>query len=666
MSLSRFLYIFLILSLNFESLIGSVTAIEYYQRAHEYYLMQKYYDAIDELLEAVKINPDYYEAYKLIAEIYYQLKIYSQAQFFVEKAYKMSNGDTEYKILYANILLKNKRTEQAKKFYTEVLSKQKNNVDALVGLASIFEEEGLLIAAANYYLTVLEYGQTNYSAFERLMDIYEKLDMRDKAQHLINKIRGNFNSFPDFHKRVAEFYVSTQNLGIAEKYAQNYLMLIGTTYKDFGFVDAYRLLALIYLYQSKYEESVDALQRAILVDKNIDELYYLLGYSYLKLGEVDKAILNLEKARGMKKDLEFYNIALEESFFVSNFRGFIQGNNISAEVSKKYEKEGFKAFKNLNLDEAVFNAKNAVDIYPDNDSARFLLAKIYKLLKLDVMAYEELYYLANQRNVLDPKILDFFDIVSFDARSSLSFRYGYRSIGDLNKLYDERSVYKVGIFTQSENRVFGANELILRYAERIIERNLSIEVVNYNFDYSKNKDYLISSFSEGFSYARSSNLDLFLIFDLDVDVFKNSVKLKVGVYSGRTGIKVGDFNYNSGGGLYLSAVLSTFSRDFNSYLPKKGKILKIRKEDALINLGRVNDVKKGDVFLVLKEGALRYDDDSSSFVNYNRSDILGEILVEELGDYVSRGVLKSSTLLREYIQEGYTIFIKGNLTLAIN
>ena len=69
---------------------------------------------------------------------------------------------------------------------------------------------------------------------------------------------------------------------------------------------------------------------------------------------------------------------------------------------------------------------------------------------------------------------------------------------------------------------------------------------------------------------------------------------------------------------------------------------------------------------MLKEGALKYNNDSSSFISYNKSDILGEILIEEVGDYISRGVLKSSTLLRDYIQEGYTIFIKNSLTLAIN
>ncbi|QMU98871.1 tetratricopeptide repeat protein [Borrelia sp. A-FGy1] len=666
MSLKRFLGIFLVFNLNFGNLMGSITSIEYYQRAQEYYLVQKYYDAIDELLEAIKLNNNYYEAYKLIAEIYYLLKIYSQAQFFIEKAYKMSNGDIEYKILYANILLKNNRVGQAKKFYSEVLSKQKNNIDALVGLASIFEEEGLLIAAANYYISILEYSQTNYNAFERLMNIYEKLDMNDKAQHLINKVRGNFTSFPDFHKKVAEFSISTKNLGVAEKYAKNYLMLVGTTYKDFGFVDAYRLLALVYLYQAKYEDAVDVLKKTILVDKSSDELYYLLGYSYLKLGEVNKAILNLEKAKGMKKDLEFYDIALEESFFVSNFRGFIQDNSINIEISKRYEKEGLKAFKNLNLDGAIFNAKNAVDIYPDNDSARFLLAKIYKLLKLDVMAYEELYYLVNHRNILDSNILDFYDMIAFNIRSSLFFRYGYRSIGDLNKLYEDRTVYRIGIFTQNENRVFGANDLILRYAERIIERNIGIEVVNYNFDYNKNKDYLINSFSEGFSYARNNELDLFLIFDLDVDVFKNSASLKIEVYSGKTGVKVNTFNYNSGGVLYLSEILSSFSRDFNNYLPKKGKILQLKKEDVLINVGIMNNVKKDDVFLVLKEGSLKYNSDSSSFISYDKSDILGEILIEEVGDYISRGILKSSTLLRDYIQEGYMIFLKNSLTLDIN
>ncbi|AHH08020.1 tetratricopeptide repeat protein [Borrelia anserina] len=659
MNLKRFLTMLFIFNLNFGSLMGATTtAIEYYQKAQAYYLMQRYYDAIDELLEAVRINPNYYEAYKFIAEIYYLLKIYDQAQFFIEKAYKMSNDDTEYKILYANILLKNNVTVQAKKFYSEVLVKQKNNVDALVGLASIFEKEGLLIAAANYYLSVLEYNQTNYNAFERLMNIYEKLNMNDKAQHLINKVRSNFTSLPDFHKRVAEFSIKTNSLGIAEKYAQNYLMLVKTTYRDFGLVDAYHLLALVYLYQSKYEDATDVLQKAILVDQNSDELYYLLGYSYLKLGKVDKAVLNLERAKSMKKDLEFYDIALEESFFVSNFRSSFRKNSTNVEISKRYENEGLKAFKNLNLERAVFNIRNAIDIYPDNDSARFLLAKIYKFMKLDVMAYEELYYLVEQRKVTDTKILDLYDVVAFDIRRSLFFRYGYKTIGDLNKLYDDQTVYRVGIFTQNENKVFGANDLILKYAERILDRNLNIEVVNYRFDYNKDKDYLVSNFSEEFSYARNNNLDLFLMFNLDVDVFKNLANLRVDIFSGKTGIKVKTFDYNSGGVLYLSDILSSFSRDFNDYLPKKGEILQIKKDDVLINLGYINDVKKGDIFLVLKEGALNYNSDSSSFISYSKSDILGEILIEEIGDYISRGVLKASALLRDYIQEGYTVFIK--------
>ncbi|BCR21502.1 CDC27 family protein [Borrelia sp. HM] len=662
MNLSRFLAILLIFNLNFGSLIGSTTtAIEYYQKAQTYYLMQKYYDAIDELLEAMRINPNYYDAYKFIAKIYYQLKIYNQAQFFIEKAYKMSNGDTEYKILYANILLKNNGTEQAKKFYSEVLSTQKNNIDALVGLATIFETEGLLVAAANYYLSILEYDQANYHAFEHLINIYEKLNMKAKGQYLINKVRSNFTSLPSFHKRVTEFSIKNNNLGVAEKYAKNYLMLVKTTYQDLGLVDAYRLLALVYLYQSKYEDAVHILQKALLLEQNSDELYYLLGYSYLKLGEVSEAVLNLERAKDMKKDLEFYNIALEGSFFVSNFRSSVQKNKkISAniEISNRYANEGLKAFKSLNLNRAIFNVKNAIEIYPDNDNARFLLAKIYKFMKLDMMAYEELYYLVEQRKSTDAKILDFYDTVAFDIRSSLFFKYGYKTMGDLNKLYDNQTVYKIGIFTQDENKVFGANDMILRYAERILDRDLNIEVVNYKFNYDKNKDYLVSSFSEEFSYARNNNLDLFLMFDLDVDVFKNSASLKVDVFSGKTGVKVQSFNYNSGGVLYLSDILTSFYRDFNDYLPKRGKILKINKDDVLINLGYLNDAKKGDKFLVLKEGSLKYNSDSSSFISYNKSDILGEIFIEEVSDYISRGILSSPALLRDYIQEGYTVFIK--------
>ncbi len=79
------------------------------------------------------------------------------------------------------------------------------------------------------------------------------------------------------------------------------MALIESSYKDFGVVGAYRLLALVYLHEFKYEDAIESLQKAILVNKDSDELYYLLGYSYLKFGDIEKAILNLERAKNLKK-----------------------------------------------------------------------------------------------------------------------------------------------------------------------------------------------------------------------------------------------------------------------------------------------------------------------------------------------------------------------------
>ncbi len=113
-----------------------------------------------------------------------------------------------------------------------------------------------------------------------------------------------------------------------------------------------------------------------------------------------------------------------------------------------------------------------------------------------------------------------------------------------------------------------------------------------------------------------------------------------------------------GGVNYLSNALNSLSKDFYDYLPKKGKILQIKNDDTLINLGQVNGVVKGDIFLILKEGALNSGNRDSSFIVYNKTDILGEILIEDVSDYISRGAIKSSTFLKDYIQEGATVIVK--------
>ncbi len=62
--------------------------------------------------------------------------------------------------------------------------------------------------------------------------------------------------------------------------------------------------------------------------------------------------------------------------------------------------------------------------------------------------------------------------------------------------------------------------------------------------------------------------------------------------------------------------------------------------------------------MILKEGALNGETRDSNFIVYKRSDILGEILIEDTSDYISRGTIKSSTFLKDYIQEGATVLVK--------
>ncbi len=62
--------------------------------------------------------------------------------------------------------------------------------------------------------------------------------------------------------------------------------------------------------------------------------------------------------------------------------------------------------------------------------------------------------------------------------------------------------------------------------------------------------------------------------------------------------------------------------------------------------------------MILKEGALNSDTRDSGFIVYKKSDILGEILIEDISDYISRGIVKSSTFLKDYVQEGATVLIK--------
>ncbi len=69
-----------------------------------------------------------------------------------------------------------------------------------------------------------------------------------------------------------------------------------------NFIHGYVALAAAYVRKGEYEEALDVLNRAVLVDKNESNVHYYLGVVYRALRDVEKAANSLEQAVLLKPD----------------------------------------------------------------------------------------------------------------------------------------------------------------------------------------------------------------------------------------------------------------------------------------------------------------------------------------------------------------------------
>ena len=100
-----------------------------------------------------------------------------------------------------------------------------------------------------------------------------------------------------------------------------------------------------------------------------DQLYeaYDAGLKYYEKGKLEESVKHFEKAKNIAEKYEF-----EE--YYKNAKNYI--SKISANLSEKYYKQGFAAFRKNKFEEAASSYKKALEYNPGNTSAQFELDRV--------------------------------------------------------------------------------------------------------------------------------------------------------------------------------------------------------------------------------------------------------------------------------------------------
>ncbi len=221
-----------------------------------YYLGAAYIDngeyekAKSELDNAIRIKPDYADAYNSLGIYYYKVGHYEEAIAACNQAIRMNPNDGE---AYNNLGIdyyKLGRYEEAEKAYKQAISINPDFAEAYNNLGSLYGTEGYyekLIEACKAAIKI----KPNYAeAYYNLCIGYDRLG---RYQESIEACKQMIQIKPDY-------------------------------------AEAYLKLGIIYGKVSCYEDAINSYKQAIKINPNLAEAYNFLSRTYLIIGDKESAL----------------------------------------------------------------------------------------------------------------------------------------------------------------------------------------------------------------------------------------------------------------------------------------------------------------------------------------------------------------------------------------
>lgn len=297
-----------------------------YQSAEQYMKSESYYEAIDHLRKAVKLDPEYFSAYVMLGNALGKIKKFKESNEAYKKAEKLEPGNTNvvgalgnnylqlgkldeaekyFKILtaqdsldyYGNVRLgfiarQRENWDEAADYFRRALKAKPDDVVVMGTIASVYGEKGDADKQIEYLKMAMEAEPDNYTMLKKLASAYFASKRYEEAVPLYEKLVEVYPDLAAFHKRLG-FAISQSGGDMARAASE----LEEANLISGGDSQTYALLALIYNESERWDKAVQAASAGLsLNDGDEAFLLYQLGVAVSKQGKYEEAITHFQKA----------------------------------------------------------------------------------------------------------------------------------------------------------------------------------------------------------------------------------------------------------------------------------------------------------------------------------------------------------------------------------
>jgi hypothetical protein len=142
------------------------------------------------------------------------------------------------------------------------------------------------------------------------------------------------------------------------------------------------------------------------------------------------------------------------------------------------------------------------------------------------------------------------------------------------------------------------------------------------------------SFSQAFKQAREAGVDYFLL--VSTTEGERDLSIKAELFTGRTGSPAGAFSTYRTGPDRLRNAVRGITEQLASALPFRAKLVMRKQAQGLIDKGRVDGVKAGEIYDIVKKGRPQILNQGIG-LSYTNEDMAGKITVEYVDEEIAVG-----------------------------
>jgi tetratricopeptide (TPR) repeat protein/tRNA A-37 threonylcarbamoyl transferase component Bud32 len=317
--------------LGFDYWKNSHNSLSYYQQGQTFYQLKRYSDALNAYGQALKINPNYFEALQGKAATLLALKKYSEALNTYEKAIQI-NPDSAWQAWLGRgqALDKLGKNQEALETFERVLSLNPSASEAWQGKADIYLEMQQYSAAHKAIEKLLTFQQNdakiwynkgwslqNLDDYEGAIKAYDQAlaiepdnaltwYQKGNSLHQLNKINDALESYtkavqfnPEFSQAHYSQGMILQKLGRKQEAFEAFTQ---ATKANPNYYQAWLNQGALLHQMERFKEAIAAYEKARRISSQKAEVFIGIGNAYYRLGDNSQAISAYQQAIQRQKD----------------------------------------------------------------------------------------------------------------------------------------------------------------------------------------------------------------------------------------------------------------------------------------------------------------------------------------------------------------------------